>query len=223
MRLIMPKKRKKIFLICAILFGGIIFSQHIFTANAMNIVIQNPADAQTIQEIIDNILNFMMIIAIPISVIFLINAGLKLFMAQGNEQKIGSAKKTILWTIVGIAIIVGMRVISATIVEFFKTKGWSLIKKAYAGNAPNIPVWHVQNLTPYNTPADFINAIASFLFTIAMPLSVVAVIWTGIQFLLARGNETKITNAKKTLKWAVIGLALVIGAYAIVATIREAL
>ncbi len=219
----MLKKQKKIFLICAVLFLGIIFSQHVFVASAMNIVVQNPAKAQTIQEIIDNILDFMTIIAIPVSVIFLINAGLKLFMAQGNEQKIGSAKKTILWTIVGITIIVGMRVISATITEFFKTKGWSLIKKAYASNVPNIPVWPIQNLTPYQYPSDFINAIASFLLMMAMPLSVAAVIWTGIQFLLARGNETKITNAKKTFRWTVIGLALVIGAYAIVATIREAL
>lgn len=180
----------------------------------------NPAKAQAIQEIIDNILNFMVIIAIPVAVTFLIIAGLKFFTAQGNELKIKSAKKTVLWTIIGTIILVGVKVISATITEFFETKGWSLVKRVYAGNV-NVGPWQVPKLTNYPYPSDFINAVASFLLTIAIPLSVVAIIWTGIQFFFAQGNETKITNAKKTLKWAIIGLAVVIGAYAIVATIKE--
>ena len=213
----MNKDHRKIFLLSFVILG-LIFSQTVLAKIVVNQ--QNPAKAKTIQEVINNILNFMTVIAIPLAVTFLIISGLKFFMAQGNEAKISSAKKTFLWTIVGIIILVGMKVISATITKFFETKGWSLVKKACA--ASNVPVWHVQNLTPYNTPTDFINAIASFLLTIAMPLVTVAIIWAGIQFFFAQGNEAKISRAKNTLKWAVLGLAVVIGAYAIVATIKQA-
>jgi len=211
------KKNKIIFLINFLFFESI-FSLHSLIASTTQW--NNPAKAQTIQEIIDNILNFTVIIAIPIIVIFLIIAGLKFFSAQGNETQIKSAKKTILWTIVGTIILIGTKVISSTITKFFETKGWSLIKKAYAGNV-NVQSWQVPNLTNYPHISDFISAIASFLLTIAIPLSVVAIIWTGVQFFLAQGNDTKINNAKKTFKWAVVGLAVVIGAYAIVATIKE--
>ncbi|TRZ79858.1 hypothetical protein D4R86_05255 [bacterium] len=211
-------KKNKIIFLSTLLFSEGLFSLHSLMASTT--YWNNPAKAQAIQEIIDNILNFIVIIAIPIAVTFLIIAGLKFFSAQGNELKIKSAKKTILWTIVGTVILIGTKVISATITKFFETKGWSFIKKAYAGNV-NVQPWQVPNLTNYPYPSDFISAIASFLLTIAIPLSVVAIIWTGIQFFLAQGNESKITNAKKTLKWAIIGLAVVIGAYAIVATIKE--
>lgn len=47
-------------------------------------------------------------------------------------------------------------------------------------------------------------------------LSVVMIIYGGIQFVLSVGNSTKVTNARNTILYAVVGLIVSIMAYAIV-------
>lgn len=78
---------------------------------------------------------------------------------------------------------------------------------------------------PRPTPCDnlgcIIERIAQFFSYIAFPLVAIMIIFAGIRFLLARGNEQKITEAKETFRWAILGAAIVIGAYAIVLTLRK--
>lgn len=50
---------------------------------------------------------------------------------------------------------------------------------------------------------------------IAVPLSVIFVIVGAIQFLTSYGNDEKVGNAKKTIYFALIGLAISLLAYAI--------
>lgn len=63
------------------------------------------------------------------------------------------------------------------------------------------------------------NTIFSLLFkairgltNILIPLSVLMIIYGGLQFVIARGNESKITDAKKTFTNIIIGVTLIIGA-----------
>ena len=58
------------------------------------------------------------------------------------------------------------------------------------------------------------------LTNILIPLAVLAIIWAGLQFVVAQGNESKITNAKKTLTNVLIGVALIVGARVIVEMIN---
>jgi hypothetical protein len=48
-------------------------------------------------------------------------------------------------------------------------------------------------------------------------------IWGGFQWLIAAGNEQRIKKGKDTLTWSAIGLAVIVGAYALVQTIVTAL
>lgn len=50
---------------------------------------------------------------------------------------------------------------------------------------------------------------------IAIPFIVVFFIWSGISFILAQGNATKITAAKNMFWYTVIGTLLILGAWAI--------
>lgn len=85
-----------------------------------------------------------------------------------------------------------------------------------------------QNIVPIPNPAgnyaenigDIIERVAQFIAYLAFPLVAAMIIFAGIRFLLARGNEQKVQEAKETLKWAILGAAIVIGAYAIVLTLR---
>lgn len=61
------------------------------------------------------------------------------------------------------------------------------------------------------------------LFYLALPAATIAIIAAGIMFLISGGSESLRTQAKDTLKWAIIGLILAFGAWVIVNTVLTAL
>lgn len=63
--------------------------------------------------------------------------------------------------------------------------------------------------------AAIVKKIAELIVKIALPILVVMIIWAGAQFVFAQGNETKLSAAKKTLWYSLIGALLVVGAFAI--------
>lgn len=63
--------------------------------------------------------------------------------------------------------------------------------------------------------------IANLVAMVALPLVVVMIIWAGAQFVFAQGNDTKLTAAKKTLWYSLLGALLVVGAYAIATAIEN--
>jgi hypothetical protein len=54
-------------------------------------------------------------------------------------------------------------------------------------------------------------------------LALLMFVWGGIQWLISGGSPDKIKKGKDTLIWAVIGLAVIISAYAIINTLVSAL
>ena len=79
---------------------------------------------------------------------------------------------------------------------------------------------------PYYGPDSFeelICRITCFLQPIAIALAVFMLILSGLQFVLAQGNEEKIKKARNTFKWTVIGIAVVVGARLIVIIAAELL
>ena len=47
---------------------------------------------------------------------------------------------------------------------------------------------------------------------ILMPLVVLVIIYSGLMFLLAQGNEQKLKKAKNNFLWVIIGVAVLLGA-----------
>ena len=77
--------------------------------------ISNPLNVGSIEELIAAILNIITAIGTPIAVLFMIYAGFKFVSAQGNLEKIKDAKETLMWTIVGIVVLLGASVLSTVI------------------------------------------------------------------------------------------------------------
>lgn len=73
---------------------------------------------QFIGKIVDLLINFGGVIV----VFFIIVAGFKFVIAQGNPQKISDAKNVLKWTLIGAVVLLGSKVISeiiqSTLVEF---------------------------------------------------------------------------------------------------------
>jgi crotonobetainyl-CoA:carnitine CoA-transferase CaiB-like acyl-CoA transferase len=55
-----------------------------------------------------------------------------------------------------------------------------------------------------------------------MIIMVVMIVWYGFQMMIAQGVEAKFTTAKKSLTYAVVGIAVILGAYTIIATVGNA-
>jgi len=62
----------------------------------------------------------------------------------------------------------------------------------------------------------------NFLLGVAALLAVVALVWAGFMYITSLGDDSNMEKAKKIIIWVVIGLLLILAAYAIVNTVMKA-
>ena len=74
--------------------------------NAAPIEIKNPLTYNTFHELIDRIINFVFMIAIPIATIAILIAGYMFVTAAGEAEKVLTARKTIQWALIGLLVII---------------------------------------------------------------------------------------------------------------------
>ena len=83
--------------------------------------IENPLlHAQTINELIKTILEGVIKIGMPIIVLAIIYSGFLFVSAQGNSEKLSEAKRALLYTLIGAAILLGSWAIAQLISETVK-------------------------------------------------------------------------------------------------------
>ncbi|GEM_PF-2373126 len=58
--------------------------------------------------------------------------------------------------------------------------------------------------------SSLVKIIAQWIFNLAIPIAVAMIVYAGILFLTAAGEPAKVTKAKDVLKWAVVGLAIIL-------------
>ena len=81
--------------------------------------IENPiASTSDIYTLVIKILNFLIILAIPLSAILIVYAGLLYIISAGNAEKIKTAQKTLIWALIGFAIVLIAKSIPFIIEEF---------------------------------------------------------------------------------------------------------
>lgn len=70
------------------------------------ICIKNPLCADSFTELINNIINFLFYIALAVAPIMIIVSGFYFITAMGEPEKIKTAKTIILWTLIGLLVII---------------------------------------------------------------------------------------------------------------------
>lgn len=68
---------------------------------------------------------------------------------------------------------------------------------------------------PYRSVPGLINAILEIIVQIGSIILVISVVLAGLQYVMARGNSSKIEKAHQTLLYTLIGAAIVLGAFVI--------
>ena len=66
-------------------------------------------------------------------------------------------------------------------------------------------------------------AIADFIFSLALPVAIIMILYGGFLYMTAGGSEDKIKKAHQALLWALIGLAIVLAGKGLVRVICSAL
>jgi hypothetical protein len=92
---------------------------------ATNVTLPNPIEANTFQELVEALLEIVVAIGTPIAILAIIYSGFLFVKARGNSEELVKAKTALMWTIVGVVVLLGARllatVISETITELGKT------------------------------------------------------------------------------------------------------
>lgn len=92
-----------------------------WTASGAVIEIRNPLKAENFLELLDAIIDFIAYyLAPPIAVIMIIVAGFHFVTAIGDPEKINTAKRIILWVLIGLLVILS----AEALIEFFKQVFW---------------------------------------------------------------------------------------------------
>lgn len=81
--------------------------------------IQNPlGETSDVSTLASNIIKFLIILAIPITAILVVYAGYLYIISAGNEAKVKTAQKALIWALVGFAIVLIASSVPAIIQEF---------------------------------------------------------------------------------------------------------
>ncbi|MEI6396783.1 MAG: pilin [Candidatus Taylorbacteria bacterium] len=98
--------------------------------------IKNPLQANSVSELVQTASQIFAYVVVLIGVMALIWTGLLYVLAQGNSEKLTQLKKQLLWIVVGIAIVIGARIIINIVVTTLSKSGavnQSIINNAYNG------------------------------------------------------------------------------------------
>jgi hypothetical protein len=93
-----------------LLFSGAVF---LITNNALaagvgettGAELANPLGTTSIVQIINNVLNYLIYISVPILAIMILVGGFQILTARDNSEKISNGRKTIMYAVVGFTII----------------------------------------------------------------------------------------------------------------------
>ncbi len=77
--------------------------------------LQNPIKAKSLTDLFQGIISVCIEIGTILSVLGIMYGGFLYVTAQGNEEKLGAAQKTITWALVGTAVLLGARTIMTAI------------------------------------------------------------------------------------------------------------
>lgn len=83
----------------------------------VQVPIKNPLNSEidTIPKFIEAVINIVLVVGVPIVVLAVIYTGFLFVSAQGNSEKLTKAKKALLYTLIGAALLLGAFVIANAI------------------------------------------------------------------------------------------------------------
>jgi type IV secretory pathway VirB2 component (pilin) len=174
----------------AILFSLLLISFVFFIAGpafAATADFGNPLSFSTIEAVLSNITTYLKSIAGVIAVIFIVIGGIMYMLSGGNKDMMERGKKTVIYALAGLAIVVGA--------STFLTE----IKAVIGGGGSSGGLVQIAN------------RVLSLLLSIVGFLAIIAIVIGAIWMFTGAGDEDRYELGKKTVVYAIIGTAIAVG------------
>lgn len=155
--------------------------------------------ATTTDELIRNIVNFLIPFAGSILVVIILVGAFQIMTSSGNPENIKKGRSTIVWALIGFAVILLAGGLGSIVA--------GILGETFGGTS-------VATST-VNTPGGVIGVIdkiAFWMFNILMALGTVFILFSAFLFLTSGGDTEKVSTARRALVYAIV--ALVIGVLA---------
>ncbi|MBI5411763.1 hypothetical protein HZA43_01145 [Candidatus Peregrinibacteria bacterium] len=154
-----------------------------------------------ITEEVKGVITYVKALIGSFAVIMIVIGGVRSILASGDEEKLTRAKKSVLWIILGIVLI--------------------LVNQVFINNLYVAPVAGGGQIKLSNATQaiDKIGLILQFALGFVGLIAFATLIYGAATMLLNMGNEEAVTKGRKILVNALIGILIVISSFAIVSTI----
>jgi hypothetical protein len=193
-------KTKKILLFAvAVLF----FFSLAQTISATTITFTNPLQFNTVQQILQGLLDSLQAIIVTVSIIFIIIGAILYITSAGNEKRMTTAKGAITAALIGLAIGIAA---PSFLREISVILGWT-----------NTPA----NVSGARSLYDIALEALRFLLSIVGLIALIMLVAGGVMYLGAAGDEKKMETAKRTVLYAIIGITIALASMVITRTIAS--
>jgi len=152
-------------------------------------------DVQTFGELISKVWAWSTQIIFGVSVIVLIVGGIMYMAARGDEERVNTAREVVSGSII------------ATVLTLLSGVLFTFLHK---------PTANIQGAATLSDATQVLQNIASILLGVVGGVCALMLIYSGVQYMLAAGEQEKIDSAKKGLFFSVVGLAISLSAYGII-------
>lgn len=215
-----------VFILFSVSFTSPVLAQYDLNKAAQDLAQGSPISSpEKIFDILKSILKYLYTIFFILAVIFILIAAYNFLFAQGDPEKIKSARAQILWASVAIAIAL-ISVGAAQIITSFLQNAIS-VPVAYAqikpGTVPGAGQLGVP-ASPINEPSGIMNVIVGILrwvYTIFFVAAVLFLLFAAYNYLGAQGDPEKTKLSHSQLIWAAVAIAVALLSVGIVTIVRN--
>lgn len=162
----------------------------------------NPLTSDNLIQLLKVIINGLILLAIPITVIMIIWAGV-LYMTSAGGSRIQTATKALTYAVIGFGLLLIASGIVSAILDFLG------IRDPVTGITTRGPST-LQEVLKVLTDA------SGWLFSFAVTASVAMIIVSGLGYIFARGNAEQASRSLRILMYSIIGLVVAAMAWGLV-------
>jgi hypothetical protein len=159
----------------------------------------------TITDFVIKIMKFVGTIIGFLAICFVVYAGVRFLIANGDPGAISKAKTSLTYTVAGFVISVFAYAVVVAIESFLGVKDTNYDQDAF--------------INPFGdgvTLDSLAHAVLKDTLLLTGTIALFMIILNGVRYLTARGDDKQISAAKSGLTWSLIGLAIILFAYVII-------
>ncbi len=115
-----------------------------------------------------------------------------------------------------------LRVILSHLSLFFLIYVPQIVSADIGGAGPSAGSFQIKLANPLSvsTLDELLELVLNLIIQAGIPIIVIMIMWSGFLFVKAQGNPGDVTKAKENLKYVLIGTAIVLGVFSILAIVK---